>query len=263
MKEYKYSLDYDHPLIAELYDSIENSSDDIELIHSLIDDFNALNILEPFSGTGRVAIPLVKDGHRVVCIEIAKSMHDRAVKKAARLGRDTRNRLALIVKDAVYGDWGGGYDLIILAANSMFELDSPQTQIKCIRNASRALKSGGYLFVDNDDYKGNWGRGPFGRQQVVFEGHGSDGSFGRSIKEALRFDESDHVLQLKRTWFYENPAGEEKITTYLAAQRPVAHDEVKQWLEQNGFDIIHEYGDRKGGYYNIDSERAVFWARKI
>ena len=74
MREYRYSGDYNDPLLAELYDLSETYTDDIRLLRSLIGDTGPLKILECFSGTGRILIPLVQDGHAVTGIEISEAM---------------------------------------------------------------------------------------------------------------------------------------------------------------------------------------------
>jgi len=103
MEECKYSASYDDPLLAELYDQTETYTDDVELIRRLIGDSGPLNILECFSGTGRILIPLAQDGHRVTGIEIAPAMNARAVEKISRLPSDVQDKVTLKVQDVLDG----------------------------------------------------------------------------------------------------------------------------------------------------------------
>ena len=262
MRKYKYSADYDDPLIAELYDRHETSTDDLDLIRKLIDDSRPLNVLELFAGTGRILVPLLADGHALSGIDIAHAVIERARIKARKLGNEALDRLTLAVQDAVKGRWGIGYDLVILGANAFYELPSAKLQERCIRYAYDALARGGHLFVDNDDYKGDWADGPFGRVSVVFEGTGFDGTFGRFCREAVKFDADESVLHMKRSWLTRDSRGSERLIEYLAKKRPVCAAEVKGWLAKYGFKIRDVFGDRAGTAYTDDSGRAIFWAQK-
>ena len=254
---------YDHPLIAELYDTSENYTDDVELLRRLIGDSGPLDILECFSGTGRILVPLAGDGHRITGIEIAPSMAARASEKLERLGAKIVDRVTLKVRDVLDGGWGTGYDLLIIGANAFCELPSADAQAHCVEMARDALAPGGHLFIDNDDYKGNWGAGPFGRERVVFEGVGSDGAYGRWSMEGIRFDEAGAVLHSRRRWHTRSPDGHEHDVEYVSKKHPVSAGEVRVWLDQYGFETLHVFGDRHGTPHSVASERAIFWARKL
>jgi hypothetical protein len=262
MDEYAYSANYDDPLLAELYDQTITESDDVEMIRRLIAGAGALNILECFCGTGRILVPLVCDGHAVTGIELAAGMLARAAVKLERLGADVHDRATLRVADVLAGGWGSGYDLVVIGANAFYELPSPEQQARCIEYAAAALKPGGWLYVDNDDYKGDWGAGPFGSERVVFEGTGSDGTFGRFTMKSVIFDAERGVLAMERTWTKRRPDGSEVGQRYLGHKHPVSAAEVLGWLERYGFEVLNVFGDRGGAPYTSDSRRAIFWAMK-
>lgn len=262
MDEYKYSGDYDDPLLAELYDQAETYQEDVFLLRKLIGKAGSLRILECFSGTGRMLLPLAQDGHTVTGIEIASAMHARAKRKLDQLGKAVRTRVELKVKDVLDGDWGDEYDLVILGANAFYELPSATAQEQCIGFAADALKPHGLLFVDNNDYKGDWGKGPFGMDRVIFEGTGDDGSFGRFVMKSSSYDETEGVLYLERTWTKRDPDGRETRQRYLGRKHPVSAQEVKAWLIAHGFDILALLGSRHGDPYTPKSDRAIFWARR-
>jgi SAM-dependent methyltransferase len=262
MDEYAYSADYDDPLLAELYDQAITESDDVEMIRRLIAGMGPLNILECFCGTGRILAPLACDGHAVTGIELAAGMLARARAKLERPGADVRDRATLRVADVLAGGWGGGYDLVIIGANAFYELPSPEQQARCIGHAAAALKPGGWLFVDNDDYKCDWGAGPFGSARVVFEGTGSDGTFGRFTMKNVSFDADRDVLAMERIWTKRRPDGAEVVRRYLGHKHPVSAAEVRGWLGQYGFEVLNVYGDRSGAPYTSSSRRAIFWAMK-
>lgn len=261
MQEHKYAGDYNHPVIAELYDQTETYTDDITLIRKLVGNSEKLNILECFGGTGRILIPLAQDGHRITGIEIARAMSSRAIEKLGRLGDEVRKRVTFKVQDVFDEDWGKGYDVVIMGANAFYELTSAEMQEQCIGYAKEALVSSGRLFIDNDDYKGGWEKGPFGKVRVVFEGVCSDGTYGRFSKKDVSFDAVLGVLHMECTLYIRDPSGVEKQERYMAKKHPVSAAEVEKWLAKHGFSILHLFGDRKGNPYTSQSERAIFWAQ--
>ena len=262
MNQYKYSTDYDDHLLAELYDLSETYTDDVDLLRQLITRSGPLKILECFSGTGRILRPLAQDGHVITGIELAEAMQARAKLKLSKLGKEIRQRVELKTQDVLVGNWGTGYDLVIIGANSFYELSSANAQEKCIRFAWEALKPGGFIYVDNNDYKNNWANGPFGREQIIFEGTGTNGVFGRFTVKSVSFDTLNEVLEIERTWFNRAPGGTETIVQYRGKKHPVRAAEVEAWLLKHGFTILQLFGDRRGNPYTPESNRAIFWAQK-
>jgi hypothetical protein len=153
-------------------------------------------------------------------------------------------------------------DLVILAANALYELPSPQHQERCVRLAWLALRRGGYLYVDNNDYKGDWDRIPYPNKRIIFSGEGLDGTFGEWSMESLAFDPERDILHMKRTWTTRTPEGAERNHEYLCSKHPVTAREVQGWLETHGFQIVHVFGDRQGTPYTQETDRAIFWASK-
>lgn len=95
------SMDYDDALLAQIYDQEETQTKDVTLLRQLLQGSGPLNILECFSGTGRILIPLARDGHRITGIEIAESMNTRASSKLAALIKEIQERVTLVVGDVL------------------------------------------------------------------------------------------------------------------------------------------------------------------
>lgn len=258
------SMDYDDPLLAEIYDRCETGTDDIDLLRTLLLGLGPLNILECFSGTGRILVPLAADGHTVTGMEVARAMLDRAERKLDELGDEVRRRATLVVGDVLATDWGTGYDLVVMGANCLYELPSPQTQEECIRRASEAVAPGGHVFVDNDDASGH-GADPsdIGTGWTALEETGADGTYGKLSAEVVDVDASTGVLHLMRTWYRRAQDGKEATVQYAAKKYPVSGNEIEAWLAKYGFEVVKKLGDRGGRPYGPDCcGRAIFWARK-
>lgn len=263
MDELQRSMDYDDSLLAEIYDQQETSTEDVELIRILLPPQMPLNILECFSGTGRILVPLARDGHQLTGIEISEAMAARARNKLANLGEEVRSRVRLVVGDVLVDDWGKGYDVVLLGCDCFFELPSPESQEDCVRRASQSLVPGGYLFVDTNDGSGH-GADPseIGSEWTGLEGTTPDGVYGKLSAKVLDVNEKG-VPHFIRTWYKKRPDGTEETRQYAACKYPVSGEEVETWLGKHGFQVLKKYGGySQSPYIKGESGRAIFWARK-
>ncbi len=257
--------------VAEAYDLYVTEMDDVELIRRLIDSRRliggqkSLRILEPFTGTGRILLPLALDGHTVTGIDQAHAMIEQARKNAAALPEDVQKRISLIEADVICQNWPNGFDLVILGGNCFYELATPQEQEQCIRLAAAALKPGGRLYVDNDHMEGDldpaW-QDIGTPKKIGVQGTCADGSRVDSFMETIWFDAPRRLVRFRRRTEIITPDGQKVVREYLQQKHPVSTGEVYAWLEQSGFAIEHLFGDRQGTPYTAHPERAIFWAVK-
>lgn len=258
----KHIINYDNQVVAELYDMHENYTEDVEFINKLIQGMGKLNILECFTGTGRIFLPLLKAGHKLTGIELAGEMLDRAKAKLRELDKELQGNAVLIHDDILQADWGTGYQLIIIGCNAFYELPSPDIQEACIKRAYEALTPGGYLFIDNNDYKGNWGSISCEVERVIFEGTLSDGSHAQMILKHDHFDEGANILDFTHKVIVKAQDGTEQTFCYSRRKHPVTAKEVRSWLDKYHFRILNLFGDIEGNPYNEESQQAIFWVRK-
>ena len=256
----------DDLLFAEIYDQGETGTEDIELIRTLLPSQIPLNILECFSGSGRILIPLAEDGHRLTGIDISEGMTARARIKLARVDREVQDRVILKKADVFGPDWGRDFDVVILGGNCMFNIESPDgslaaLQEETIRRAYDALRVGGHVYVDNEDpvevsekcigETWNWG------------GTTADGTMIEVHSEIVSFEPETGETGILRRQHITAQDGREARRNYLERKRPVSGDKVEAWLVKQGFVVVQKFGSRKGmPYTKGKSESAIFWARK-
>ena len=252
------------PHIAELYDRSQNFSDDVELIRKLIDGRQKLNVLEPFCGTGRILIPLARDGHSVVGIDCANAMLDGARAKCRELAAGSSGTVSLVQADATSAAWPHGFDLVVLGGNCLYELATPEEQEACIQAASNALEPGGHLYLDNDDMEGDlhtsWVRP--GVTSCFPTGVCADGTRFTSTWETTGFDVHKRLVTLRRRTTVDKTDGTTVSFENIQQKHPLSRTEAAGWLKQGGFVVEKLFGDRLGRPYTEKSGRAIFWARK-
>ena len=105
-------------------------------------------VLELCCGTGRVAIPLAADGHKVVGAELSEGQLARCRANLARVPAAAGN-LELVSADVSNLDLGRrDFGLVILAFNSLVCIPDYMAQRRAIAVAARHLRPDGYLAID-------------------------------------------------------------------------------------------------------------------
>ena len=258
-KTNQYEID---PHIAEIYDQIETSTDDIQLIRRLIEGRKSLRILEPFCGTGRILLSLAEDGHEVVGLDQSSTMLARAQTKIHRLSPAQRDQITLIEADVLHDEWPPAFDLVILGGNCFYELATPLEQEHCIVSAMKALTHEGNIYVDNNHMEGDldlfWQKS--GEQPGSLTGTCADGAIVETTREVIWHDAAHRLIRFRYRTRVILPDGSVLEYEFTQQKHPVSTIEVQHWLEQHGFTIIHRFGDRAGNAYTANAPRAIFWA---
>lgn len=106
-------------------------------------------ILELCCGTGRVAIPLARDGHQVVAVDVSAAMLDRLRHKLQGESSDVAARVEPIQQDITRLDLEGRrFPLAILAFNSLLCLTDAASQRAALTATAAHLSAGGILAID-------------------------------------------------------------------------------------------------------------------
>jgi SAM-dependent methyltransferase len=129
--------------LAALYDL------DVRFDDPAIDWFRGLArmtggpVLELGVGTGRVAIPIAKDGHEVVGIDRSPGM----LARAGRRAKDQRVKLALVEGDIRTFSLERTFQLVAIAFNTFLTL-APDDRWACLARCREHLAPAGRLAID-------------------------------------------------------------------------------------------------------------------
>lgn len=105
-------------------------------------------VLELCCGTGRVSIPLAKDGHRVTGLDISKAYLARFAENLATQTARTQQNVTLVKADAASFQLAENFGLIIMAFNSLNCIPDLERQRLALRRASEHLLPEGRLVID-------------------------------------------------------------------------------------------------------------------
>ena len=253
--------------LARLYDlDLADDPGDLGLYEALAGRTGG-PIVELGVGSGRVAVPLAVLGHDVVGIDRDPAMLARARARVQREGPATASRLELIEADLL-GPLDAhlrrhrGFQLAILALNSIMLLAGRDEQRRAIRVMADLLAPGGLAVVDA------WQ--PDVRELAQFDGRLSlewlrrDPDSGHDVAKMMAawYDGTARIVTLT-TFFDEAAPGESpRRWTRSDALRLAGPDDLRSYAENAGLEIEQLAGDYDLTPLGPGSERAVLVARR-
>lgn len=235
----------DFGFVADIYDSYVNVDFDIPFYKALCKKYSG-SILELMCGTGRVSVPLIKDGFNLTCVDYSQEMLDVFAGKIA--GKD----ISLFCQDVSEFDIGKEFDFIFIPFNSIAEITDMDKMKQAIRRISRHLADCGDLLITlhNPKYRV---KSADGNMKCL-------GKFNISNNRTLIitfFNLYDPITNLVHgTQFYEIFDNKNKLIEkrFLnIAFSLVSKDEIIEMTAESGFKLKEIYGDYSFGAFNEDS----------
>ena len=105
-------------------------------------------LLEFAVGTGRMAVPLARNGFQVTGVDTSTAMLERAVARRAAQARATRARLRLHRGDMRTCRLAKIFDLALVGFNSYLLLPDRESRLETLQNAAAHARPGGGVAVD-------------------------------------------------------------------------------------------------------------------
>jgi SAM-dependent methyltransferase len=193
--------------------------------------------LELGVGTGRLAIPLARQGIRVRGIELSQPMVD--------VLRDTPGGADV---DVTIGDFAttrveGACTLVYLVRNTITNLTTQDEQVECFRNAAAHLAPGGCFVIEN--YVPELRRLPPGERRSVFD----------HTDEHLGFEEYDFDRQIAyshHTWVIDG-----ELRRFSSPHRYVWPAELDLMARLAGLALKSRWSDWRGSPFTGESRSHV------
>jgi SAM-dependent methyltransferase len=247
---------------AKYYDLIhEKLKDDIPLVLTLAGQGRG-TILELGCGTGRLLLPLARQGHRVIGLDNAPAMLERARTRLAAEPKAIRDGVTLIEGDMTDFDLGEKVGLAIIPYNTLLHLE-PMAMQQAFNMVGRHMDDNGRLFIDivnpmlaaqtPDD------------QMLSLERVMTDPETGETVVQmaASRVHLQQQVLHI--TWLFDvsPPEGGAVHRTVVEADYHYLYPhEVELMLKATGFRMSRTYGSYEGRPFDEESERLLVLASK-
>jgi SAM-dependent methyltransferase len=217
-------------------------------------------ILELGCGTGRVLLPLARQGYRVTGIDASAEMLERA--RAKIVAEDLGERVTLAQQEMAGLNLDERFNMAFAALNSFAHLHTTEEQLQALARMQHHLNPGGLLILDM--FNPDMGRLLDARGQVA-------------LAKVIREPNQDH--RLMRFYSEEVDLGRQLIhTTYIVDEidaegnvrrtlfpftlRYIFRYELELLLRHAGFEVEAIYGSYDLDDFSGDSEKMIAVARK-
>lgn len=234
---------------ANVYDGMNTNLDDLQFYKRWLPKKKDARILELCCGTGRLTLPIAKEGYNITGVDFTSSMLDQAKRKASEIGIDVK----FIEADIRALNLPDKYDLIFIPFNSIHHLYKNEDLLNAFNVVKNHLKEGGSFLLDC--YNPNI--------QFIIEGEEEQRKLaeyttkdGREvlIKQIMKYENATQINRIE--WHYFINGKFDSIQNL--DMRLFFPQELDSYLDRIGFKIIHKFGGFKEEKFNDDSVKQIF-----
>ena len=190
-------------------------------------------ILELCCGTGRLTIPIAKDGYDISGVDYTSSMLERAKAKASEAGLEVE----FIETDIRTLDLQKKFDLIFIPFNSIHHLYQNEDLFKAFNVVKNHLKAGGLFLLDCFNPNIQYIVEEEKEQKEIATYTTEDGR-DVLIMQIMRYERKTQINRVE--WHYYINGEFDSIQNL--DMRMFFPQELDSYLEWNGFKIIHKFG---------------------
>jgi SAM-dependent methyltransferase len=219
-------------------------------------------VLEAACGTGRISIPLAREGAQVTGFDLSERMIARAREKIAGL-RNPRFEVA----DMRGFELGGPYGLAIIPGHSFMLLLTSGDQVACLSCIARHLTPDGTLIVHLDHPEIDW-LGNLPAQNGVYEADPPipHPQTGRPIRESLAWT-YERATHIATAYIVYEELGPDGSVTGRWERSPIPNHvvfryEMEHALARAGLRVEALYGSFERQEFRGDSSQMVWVARR-
>jgi len=235
-----------------IYDGMNTSLGDLEFYKRWMPKNKKARILELCCGTGRLTLPIAKDGYDISGVDHTASMLAEAKAKASKEGL----AIDFIEADIRTLDLVEKFDLIFIPFNSIHHLYDNQDLFMALNAVKKHLKDGGLFLLDCFNPNIQFMVEGEKEQKEIAEYTTRDGR-EILIKERMCYESKTQINRIEWHYFIN---GEFNSIQNLD-MRLFFPQELDTYLKWNGFTIIHKFGGFEEEAFNDNSEKQVFVCR--
>jgi SAM-dependent methyltransferase len=220
-------------------------------------------VLELCCGTGRVLVPLVRDGHTVTGLDASEPMLDVARRKLAAQGLAVAERARLVAGDIREFDLPGSFDLALIASNSLSYLVERADQLRAFERITAHLRPEGLFAWDLFNPTPSWLAQAAGSLRQDLVQHDSERGLTVARTETVVSTDLAAQVRIIRS-AYEVIDGGGRVTKRFVEWpfRYTFRFEAEHLLERAGFRIEALHGGYAGEPFGAESPKMLFLARR-
>ncbi len=238
---------------ANVYDGMNTDLTDLQFYRKWLPKNKDKRILELCCGTGRLTLPIAKDGYHITGVDITPSMLEKARKKASEAGLEVE----FIEADIRTLDLAEKFDFIFIPFNSIHHLYQNRDLFQALNTVKNHIKKNGLFLLDcfnpNIQYIVQHEKEETKIAQYVTE----DGR-NVEIKQKMQYESKNQINRI--TWHYY--INDEFDSIQNLDMRLYFPQELNAYLKQNGFTIIEKFGSFKEEKFNDNADKQIFVCNK-
>lgn len=248
--------------LARFYD-LDHASvrDDVEMYRQFAARTGG-PVLELGCGTGRIALPLARDGHQVTAVDISSGMLAVLRARLAQEPPDVAARVQIVQMDMRRLVLNREFALALCPLNTFMHMTTQADQMAVLGSAYRHLIPGGRLVVDVAS--------PLamllipGGEALSLQSELRDEVSGQTVQKftSARFDHARQMQYLTLLYDEVGADGAVRRSTLRTELRYVFRFEMQLLLERAGFSVEEVYGSADLEPYDALSEKMIFVARR-
>ena len=234
---------------ANIYDGLNTFLYDLHFYKKLLPKNKGAKILELCCGTGRLTIPIAKDGYDICGVDYTSSMLGQAKLKASDMGLE----INFIEADIRTLNLQEKFDLIFIPFNSIHHLYTNEDLFKALNGVKNHLKEGGSFLLDcfNPDIEYIV---EAGKEQTTIAEYTTDDGRDVLIKQVMHYENATQINRIK--WHYYINGRFHSIQNM--DMRLFFPQELDSYLERAGFNVIHKFGNFDEEPFNDNSEKQIY-----
>jgi SAM-dependent methyltransferase len=213
--------------------------------------------LELGCGTGRLALPLLKSGARLVGIDRSEAMLGRARRKARRAGVADRARF-------VRGDIRRlpfrarpGFGLVLAPYGMLQSLTRERDLAATLESVARVLRRDGVFGIDLVPDLPRWSEY---NKKVTLSGS-RDARTHLTLRETVRQDRRRRLTMFDQE-YVERRGRAQRVHRFELTFRTLTVPQMRRRLEAAGFEVSAVLGDYQGGPWHPDADVWVILASR-
>ena len=234
---------------ANIYDGLNTFLSDLQFYKKWLPKNKDAKILELCCGTGRLTIPIAKEGYNICGVDYTSLMLEQAKAKANQVGVG----IDFIEADIRALDLQGQFDLIFIPFNSIHHLYGNEDLFKALECVKKHLKDGGLFLLDCFNPNIQYIVENEKEQAIIAEYTTGDGR-NVLIKQTMHYESATQINRIE--WHYFINGKFHSIQNL--DMRLFFPQELDSYLKQTGFNIIHKYGGLEGEVFSDESEKQIY-----
>lgn len=218
-------------------------------------------ILELGCGSGRVTLPLAREGHHVVAVDAAPTMLAALERRLERAGAAIRSRVRPVEADLRDVAVGGRFPLVLAAFNVLEHLYTRAELAACLARVAAHLAPGGRFAFDVQLPDPAWlARDPRRRWARTRFRHPRTG-VAMIYSTSHDYDPVSQIALIRLYYARADGTGRERVVHL--SQRKYFPAELEALLAASGFRLVERHGDFVGGPLQAGSESQVVVCERV